>query len=254
VTIYREESPEPALSDWVECSWTLESDTAISGYRVPPDGCLDLIYDRVHGLRAIGTMTVEQRFDIPAGVGQTGIRFRPGMAGPFLGVSPAELTDAAVSFSDLCSRRAGELTRQMDDAESIRHAMRILQSNLRPSVSAPNPVQKAILSIEKAHGNTDLEYVARQANLSPRQFRRRCLEESGLTPKLLCRVLRFRRAYLAACEFKNAATRPDWAAIALESQYFDQAHFIQDFRAFTGMTPMAVFSNTLGRGAGSIGA
>jgi len=91
-----------------------------------------------------------------------------------------------------------------------------------------------------ADGNADLESIARQSNLSPRQFRRRCLEESGLSPKRLCRVLRFRRA----CRIAGGFDRPDWAAIALEAEYFDQAHLIRDFHEFTGLTPMAVFSNT----------
>jgi AraC-like DNA-binding protein len=75
--------------------------------------------------------------------------------------------------------------------------------------------------------------------LSPRQFRRRCLEESGLTPKRLSRVLRFRHA----CRIARAAKRPNWSDIALEAGYFDQAHLIRDFHKFTGLTPMAVFSN-----------
>jgi AraC-like DNA-binding protein len=76
--------------------------------------------------------------------------------------------------------------------------------------------------------------------LSLRQFRRRCLEESGLTPKRLCRVLRFRHA----CRIAGGVDRLNWSAIALEAEYFDQSHLIRDFHEFTGHTPMAVFSNT----------
>jgi AraC-like DNA-binding protein len=80
--------------------------------------------------------------------------------------------------------------------------------------------------------------------MSERQFRRRCLEESGLAPKHLCRVLRFRRA----CELGERGL--PWGLIAAEAGYFDQAHLIRDFREFTGATPMgartnvSVFSNT----------
>lgn len=71
--------------------------------------------------------------------------------------------------------------------------------------------------------------------------RRRCLEESGLTPKHLARVLRFRYA----CRIAHAAgRRVDWVRIALDGGYCDQSHFIGDFREFTGRTPMAVLSNT----------
>ena len=218
----------------------MQSDSALTGHRVSPDGCVDIIYDRRNGASAVGTMTVEQRFDYPDGAWITGVRFRPGMAGAFLGVSPAELTDASAPLEDLWSRRARELTRQLDDARSIRDAMRVLLANVPTPASAPNPVQQAIEALTAANGSADLDSTARQANLSPRQFRRRCLEESGLTPKHLCRVLRFRHA----CRVARESIRPNWSDVALETEYFDQAHFIRDFREFTGLTPMAVFSNT----------
>src|SRR5581483_886346 len=88
---YSEQPATAALAQWVECSWTVERRDAVTGYRVPPDGCLDILYDRRSGLRAVGTMTVEQRFEFPDGACFTGVRFRPGMAAPFLGLSPAEL-------------------------------------------------------------------------------------------------------------------------------------------------------------------
>ncbi len=187
-----------------------------------------------------------------------GIRFRPGMAGTFLGVSPAELTDGAAPLEDLWDRRAHEFKVKLEEARSIQDAMPILLSSLPMPDPAPNPVQKAIEAIAAANGNADLDSVARQANLSPRQFRRRCLEESGLGPKHLCRVLRFRHA----CRIARAVgqlnmgqrnmDRLNWSAIALEAEYFDQAHFIRDFRRFTGLTPMAVFSNTRQPGSSSI--
>jgi len=237
---YSEEAPSASLARWVECGWCLEGATPISGHRVPPDGCLDIVYERGHGLRAIGTMTVERRFHYPDRALLAGVRFRPGMAGAFLGVPPAELTDGSAPLEDLWPQRAHELARRMDDAKSIRDAMRILLGSLPHPVAAPGAVQQAIEAVAAANGNTDLDRAACHASLSPRQFRRRCLEESGLTPKRLCRVLRFRHA----CRLAQAAAHPNWSAIALEAEYFDQAHLIRDFQEFTGLTPMAVFSNT----------
>lgn len=243
--LYREQRPADSLCRWVECGWFLQSDETVAAHRVPPDGCLDILYDRQQGLRAIGAMTVEQRFDFPAGAHQAGIRFQPGMAGTFLGVSAAELTDGSAPLEDLWPRRAGELQRRLDDARSIQEAMRILLASL-PAPDALTPTQRAIEALTIANGNADLDYAARQANLSPRQFRRRCLEESGLTPKRLCRVLRFRHA----CRMAGAGARLSWSDIALEAEYFDQAHLIRDFNQFTGQTPMAVFSNTRERRSG----
>ena len=238
--VYIEEPATASLAPWIECGWTMQSDQAVVGHRVPPDGCVDFIYDREQGLRAIGAMTTEQRFDFPRGICLAGVRLRPGMAASCLGLSAAELTDRSVPLQDFWSHRAGELQRRLDDARSIRDAMRIMLRNLPIREAAPNPVQKAIQALTTAGGNVDLDAVAAQAGLSPRQFRRRCLEESGLSPKHLCRVLRFRHV----CRIAGTIARPNWSDIALNAGYFDQAHLIRDFVEFTGITPMAVFSNT----------
>jgi AraC-like DNA-binding protein len=121
----------------------------------------------------------------------------------------------------------------------VEDCVTILLSGL-PAPREPGAVERAIEGIARARGMIDLDWVARQANLSPRQFRRRCIEESGLAPKQLCRILRFRRA----CQLAHGVARPEWAAIAASAGYFDQAHLIRDFRAFAGATPVAVFSNT----------
>lgn len=237
---YCERVPTVLLSPWVECVWALESETAVVGYPVRPDACLDILYERGRGLRAIGAMTSQQRFDLAPGACLVGVRFRPGMASSFLGVSAVKLTDGSTSLPDLWSHRARELTRQMDDARSVHESMHRLLANLPVPTDSPNPVQRAIEALVNARGNAGLPDLARQANLSERQFRRRCLDESGLTPKLLSRILRFRHA----CQLAHAAARPNWSAIAAASQYFDQAHLIRDFREFSDTTPVSVFSNT----------
>ncbi|HVW84706.1 MAG TPA: AraC family transcriptional regulator, partial [Bryobacteraceae bacterium] len=190
------------------------------------------------GLEAVGAMTVEARFDIPARSTRTGIRFRPGKAAPFLRVDSSELTGLTVSLEQLPGPPVRDLVSRLGEAKSPSDRARLLSHAIAPPDRDPNPVQRAIEAIAQAHGTIDLDWIARQCNLSPRHFRRRCLEESGLTPKVLCRILRFRHAASLA----RAKSR-DWAAIAAEAGYFDQAHLIRDFREFTGRTPVAVFSN-----------
>jgi AraC-like DNA-binding protein len=237
--MYREQAPNGPLSRWVECAWSFEARADVES-RVPPDGCVDILYERGRGLRVVGTMTVEQRFDYAPGAAVTGVRFQPGIVGSFLRVSPAEFIDRSVPLEDLWPRRTRELEGRLDDARSIEDASELLLNNVAVPASPLNPVQRAIGALAAAHGNADLDELARQANLSPRQFRRRCLEESGLTPKHLARVLRFRHA----CRMARGVVPLNWSAIALDAGYFDQSHFIRDFREFMGQTPMAVLSNT----------
>ena len=161
------------------------------------------------------------------------------MARPFLRIPPAELTEKIVALEDLWGQRARDLEGRL---ESELSGLTLAAALIAPP--APDPVKRAIEALVEAHGAIDLDWVAAQAGMSPRQFRRRCFEESGLAPKHLCRILRFRHA----CEL--AMSRGSgWAAIAVDAGYFDQAHLIHDFHEFTGRAPVSVFSNTAAAGS-----
>lgn len=218
--------------------WSIDVTTPVHAAPVRPDGCLDIVYSRPAGLRAVGPMTTEKRFDQIPGSLLCGVRFRPGMPRSFFRIPSGELTNTAIPLDDLFGRKARELERRLCDARSSSEAARLLAASLHAPVNAPNSVQRTIAALAATHGLADLDLFSRTANLSPRQFRRRCLEESGLTPKHLCRILRFRRALNLGSHHNH-----DRAAIAAETGYFDQAHLIHDFREFTGQTPLSVFSN-----------
>jgi AraC-like DNA-binding protein len=232
---YREQSAGAGLDRWVECIWWIEAGAAITGHAVRPDGCIDILYSAEGGLQVVGAMTSEQRFDLPAGARTLGVRFRPGMAAAFLKTPAAELTDLVVPLEEFWGARAKELASQVAEAQSPGE---ILIGALRVPEESPNGVQRAIEMLTASHGEADLVCVAHQAGMSERQFRRRCLDESGLGPKQLSKVLRFRRA----CALGQGGL--PWGLVAVEAGYFDQAHLIRDFREFTGSTPVSVLSNT----------
>ncbi|MEN3338317.1 MAG: hypothetical protein V7647_1993 [Acidobacteriota bacterium] len=69
--------------------------------------------------------------------------------------------------------------------------------------------------------------------LSERRFIDRFRTEVGLTPKLFCRVRRFQEVVRRV----HRARAVNWSSVALSCGYFDQAHFINDFQAFSGLSP-----------------
>jgi AraC-like DNA-binding protein len=229
---YLEQPAEGALARWVECVWSIETGDPLRGYPVRPDGCVDILYSAAGGLQVVGAMTAERRFDLAPGAPTAGIRFRPGMGASILRVAADELTDRTLPLP-----KPG-LAERLANAQSAKECRDILAAALRRPADPPNGVQRAIEAVASSHGDVNLEWIARQAGMSERQFRRRCLEESGLAPKHLCRVLRFRRA----CALGQRGL--PWGLVAAEAGYFDQAHLIRDFREFTGYTPVSVFSNT----------
>ena len=119
--------------------------------------------------------------------------------------------------------------------------MRAIGAVLQPG-DGETPVQRAALWIVENRGISPAEELARHAGLSARQFRRLCIEQTGVGPKVLCRIVRFRHAVNDI-----AGAGMNWAEFALDHGYYDQAHFINEFREFSGVTPVeyaTVFSNT----------
>jgi transcriptional regulator GlxA family with amidase domain len=99
-------------------------------------------------------------------------------------------------------------------------------------------LREAIASILQNGGQISVDRVAHDLGMSGRQLERRFMSDVGLGPKLLCRILRFQQVF-------RAVERSDvnWAKIAVECGYFDQAHLIRDFRQFAGQSPGALFEN-----------
>jgi AraC-like DNA-binding protein len=233
--MYREIAPSPQWSDTIECFWTISQPHG--EHRVTPDGCADIILS-ANELMVVGAMTGYRDFP-PAAGPLFGVRFRPARWALQFGIPADRLTDELIPLETLWGARAGSLCDRLNDAKSAEARAILIEKILAPG-DHPTPVQRAIRWMEHRQGRVSIDALARQCSLSARQFRRLCIEESGLGPKFLARVLRFRHALT-----HSGSSAAD---IALECGYYDQAHFINEFRFFSGRTPtgresMSVFSN-----------
>jgi transcriptional regulator GlxA family with amidase domain len=94
-------------------------------------------------------------------------------------------------------------------------------------------VSFAMSEFQRDPGLLSSAAVAEKVNLSQRRFIQLFRDEVGLTPKLFCRVLRFRNVVRRIQQLRDV----DWVDIALSCGYFDQSHFNHDFREFSGLTP-----------------
>ena len=84
--------------------------------------------------------------------------------------------------------------------------------------------------------------LAESAGVSHRHLVAVSRAELGVAPKTYARVLRFNRAQALIA----AARPPDWARLAVEAGYYDQAHLIREFRALAGETPARLGRSPLG--------
>ena len=135
------------------------------------------------------------------------------------------------------------LVERLHDAGTWAARFRLLDSLLaRRLRHAPPPSPQVLWAWRRlvgARGDIRVGSLAEELGWSRKRLVTRFGEEIGLPPKAIARVLRFERARALA----EAATRPDWARIAVESGYYDQSHLINDFRAFSGRTPGTFFQD-----------
>lgn len=162
--------------------------------------------------------------------------FKSGGAHAFFGVSAAELHNAHIPLHDIWGRAETDaLTDRLLYARtpSARFALLedVLTSRLLSAQQPHRVIGYALAALATPSGG--IAQIERDIALSPPRFIEVFREEVGMTPKLYSRVQRFQRA----AQMIARGVRHGLADIALAAGYYDQAHLVQDFRRFAGITP-----------------
>lgn len=256
---YRAIKPHHRLASYIECFWTLEGSpqpATVAPEAIMPDGCIELIFNladpfkRYHEGSKIetqpATLLAGQMLRCamiqPAGrVNLFGIRFHPGGAYPFLQLPLRELTDQIISFDNITGRLGRELAEKIQTAHSLRERLKAIETSfltrLNPRYETARTVRHAVALIIQKDGLMPIERLQQMAGISERQLERQFLTQVGLTPKFFSRLLRFQKVFKAVTQKRNLG----WSFIAAECGYYDQAHFIHDFKIFSGQNPAAYF-------------
>jgi len=177
--------------------------------------------------------------DTPSEDRVVGIQFQPGGTFPFFRVPAGELANSAMPLELLWRGAATEIREQLLAAASADAMFALLERNLMAQLVRPLELHPAIHFARRhicrmPHVAT-VSGVMESIGLSQRRFVELFHDQMGLTPKAFCRVRRFQRVLQAVHRRKSV----DWAQVALDGGYYDQAHFIHDFRGFSGITPAA---------------
>jgi transcriptional regulator GlxA family with amidase domain len=142
-----------------------------------------------------------------------------------------------VPLDALWGRRALTLREQLLEARTATERFAIIEILLlemsRRKLSRHAAVRYAIEAFRSGRRAPSIAAVTERTGLSARRFIELFRREVGLTPKVFCRVARFRDVVNGI----KGSSSVDWAQTALDCGYFDQAHFSHDFREFAGMSP-----------------
>jgi AraC-like DNA-binding protein len=260
--IFRLRPPRPPLSYFVENLWfyrDLEVDHAKE--KLLPDASVELIidlgedgpkklYDRRNIFRHIDYhrcwISGMQRQYIVIGTqpgsSMMGAHFRTGGAAPFFGFPMSELTGTVVELDLIWKREILSLRDQLLEAPTIEAKFDLLEAYLltkaQSRLQPDNTISAALASLQ-SWPVIPLRELASRLGVSHKKMIARFDCRVGLTPKFTSRLLRFRKSLAAA----HGVAEPDWAAIATEYGYYDQAHLIHEFQEFAGLTPSEYHQN-----------
>jgi AraC-like DNA-binding protein len=177
--------------------------------------------------RATVIDTAEQRRGVS-------VSFRIGGAAPFFPLPFGQTRSQLVELAELWGRDGAVLRERLLETAGPRRRLAVLEQvlldHLTPVPRVDPAITRAAATLERGRLVRD---VSDDLGLLPRTLTRRFRDQTGLTPKLFARVRRLQRV-VAAVEPGRPA---DWARLAAEHGYCDQAHLIDDFRDLAGITP-----------------
>jgi AraC-like DNA-binding protein len=234
----------------VECWWEQRAGAGGHVQRVLPDACADVILASGGEAVVVGPAVSVQLPRLAGGEHLRGLRLRAAAIGAALGLPAHELRDLQVPLRELFpALEAGRITDQVrrGDLPSV------LDSGVRD-----RRVERALAGLRRPMSR--VAGVARDLGVSERHLRRLVLAHTGLEPKMVQRVARFKR-FLALSDrlvlskesaLSDGSVRgdrsvlggsgPSLAALAASAGYADQAHLSREVRSLSGLTPSALLA------------
>lgn len=255
-------TPSSDLADFVMCYWNLEGDFETTPKRntIVPDGTMKLIFHYGETYRhhpksgpsvvlprcfLIGQLTQPYVVE-PLGVtGSFVVRFHPNGFVPFTTIPIKAMENTAVPLNQLFGEEGVKLGERVLDAENTEERIHLIEAFLRERLADRKVIDAIVKStvdtIFETRGKFAVNALSEQMNLNRRQLTRKFTTAIGLSPKQLSKTIRIQSA-LKMLLGEESTSLTD---LAHENEFFDQAHFIKDFKAFTGLTPKEFYGDDL---------
>jgi len=240
-------APSEDLAHFVEHYWLTEWDLrGQPPYRqvILTHPCVNLVFEKdaqgcytgVHGIREATDSKLLQ------GEGMAlGVKFKPGGFYPFRRQPMTRLTGISLSCSEMLGVDTTPVEQRMFAQDSGERMAAVAESFLRERQPERDTLAElATRIVEAASTNRDLAKASDLADLfgmSVRSLQRLFSQYIGISPKWVIRRFRLHEA----AERMEKGNKADWTQLAAHLGYFDQAHFIRDFKAVAGKTPFEHF-------------
>ncbi|PCE64073.1 AraC family transcriptional regulator [Sediminicola luteus] len=249
--------PHPDIEALVNCYWSLEipARPQPERQRILADGTLEMVFILGDDIKRYTSEeefilqpramvlghTLEPFYVEPTGRVQSfAVRFYPY---GFINLIPAtlgELANKETPLAYLIGKETAEaletqIIAAADTQERIAIIERFLMDKLQSADTVDQIVSSTVTSLLQTQGATAIAEILKENGISRRQLERKFAANIGLSPKQMAKLIRLQAALkLVLNEDDTKLTQ-----IAYDSAYYDQAHFIKDFKEFTGLNPKA---------------
>lgn len=184
-----------------------------------------------------GISTEPYRLHIGPNAGMLGIIFRTAAFSDLLGVHDLEhWHDRRLDATSFLGNRAAHLCEQLAEARAHTARIRLANDFFLDMIARKTPqltlADRAVNVIYTQRGMLTMDELARFLYASPRNLRRVFNDRIGVSPKFYARIKRFNYAHATITNRQH-----DWRSFLGDGGFYDQSHFIRDYRAFSGMPP-----------------
>ncbi|AUP81366.1 AraC family transcriptional regulator [Flavivirga eckloniae] len=244
--VYQEIHPEKNLENFVYCFWQLKTRSILDTpfvYQVVSDGCIDIFFDKNLPSEnfVMGFCRKYTEFSIGKTFNYIGIRFLPSAFPLLFGVNAKDLSNKSQELKLVLPEFASWINTSINTKQSFEKIIDLLNSKLFEKIKNRTfdfdaRFFKALNLILKKKGVLETESDL-TTGLSPRQLRRIFNFYIGTTPKAFSKVIRFQHILNA----KPSSQSLKENKLFYDAGFYDQAHFIKDFKNFYGVTPTIAF-------------
>lgn len=247
--IYERIPPDPALSGLINCFWLVDSenDHSINIQKVIPDGFPEMIfhYGDSYKININGSWEVQDNSLLAGQIknhfflentgksGMIGIKFMPAAISKLFNINMAELVDSVLPLKSRIEHPITGLTPGLDNISAfIEEFQKTIKQLINVDEEGNTAVELAVSILYERKGLISIKDLCERVDLNKRQLERLFLKYVGLSPKFYSRVIRF--GYTFELMKTNDQT---WSDLVYQSGFYDQSHFIKNFKEFTGEDP-----------------
>lgn len=254
---YEEFLPSEALQPFIKCYYIFEPDEgALFEDNAYATGCIEMMFNLGTGSWQINngdgfitTPSIELWGQIIQplafrSIGKNsmfGVRFYPHAASVFLNEDVSLFNNRISDLADVAGKHVKEIYSKLQETISVQQRIGYLDVFFLQRLSLFKKRMEKTLLVNsvmnefKQHDFFDnIETVASRHGITSRYLQKLFVQHTGLTPKLYSKIHRFQNSLQLVAAQKLSLT-----SIAYECGYFDQSHFIREFKSFTGRTPSA---------------